>query len=138
MSDENNLGDPVKRALEAEEAADVDFAELTPEQIKDLEAEPDPEPTAPILLDADDFAWDPDEDDLVEDDSDDEEVTEENYMNFLPEYTDDSPPGINLLALENAGELLTAQGLLMSSAQEAYDEPPPDPQEAYDPEGEEV
>lgn len=60
------------------------------------------------------------------------EVTPDNYEQFLPHYTDENPPHINVLALQNGGELLKPDGTLTDAAQAEYDEDPPDPQESFE------
>ena len=64
---------------------------------------------------------------LVEED----EVTEENFESFLPNYTDDTPPHLNALALANGGELVDAAGYLSEAAQAEYDQPGPKPQACF-------
>jgi hypothetical protein len=59
------------------------------------------------------------------------EVTEDNYEEFLPEYTDDNPPNINLMALANGGDLVGDDGKLNETAQAEWDESPPKPQECF-------
>lgn len=116
------MSDPVKVAAEAVPADGVDFHIRTDDELRELE-EPGQEYVCKISV----F----DERLPLPEEVDDDEVTADNYLDHLPVYTDDNPPNINLLALANGGELLDANGRLVKSAQEQYEQTPPDPQASF-------
>jgi hypothetical protein len=115
-------GDPVQRAREVEPAEDADLDPVTDDELTQLDDHPEyAEPIADVMTPGtvdDDEIYDAGEDDII---------TEENYLQYLP--TEEA-------AQEEGFKVDLDSGELDPHSQLNYEESPPDPQNLADVDGE--